>query len=58
MKQFCDDGFPLLQDQIVLAGVAGWADFAAYPHIHKIVRSIEETPRFASYLQSRPAASF
>jgi len=45
-------------DQIVLAGVAGWKDFEKYPRIHDIVRRIEETPRFAGYLQSRPPAAF
>jgi len=45
-------------DQIVLAGVAGWKDFEKYPRIHGIVRQIEQTPRFAQYLQIRPPAAF
>ncbi|OQV12492.1 putative S-crystallin 3 [Hypsibius exemplaris] len=45
-------------DQIVIAGVAGWKDFERYPRIHEIVRRIEDTPRFAEYLKSRPTASF
>lgn len=45
-------------DQIVLAGVAGWADFSVYPRLYQIVQNIEQTPRFAQYLQSRPPASF
>ncbi|XP_055336950.1 S-crystallin SL11-like [Paramacrobiotus metropolitanus] len=45
-------------DQMVLAGVGGWKDLERYPNIHTIVRRIEETPRFAGYLKSRPPAAF
>jgi len=45
-------------DQMVLAGVAGWNDFERYKGVHGIIRSIENTPRFADYLKTRPPAAF
>lgn len=48
----------VLQDQMVLAGVAGWKDFERYHQVHTIIRHIEDTPRFAGYLKTRPPAAF
>jgi len=45
-------------DQMVLAGVAGWNDFERHRGIHGIIKRIEETPRFATYLKIRPPAAF
>jgi glutathione S-transferase len=45
-------------DQMVLAGVAGWKDFEKHPHLHKIVRNIDDTPRLAGYVKTRPPAAF
>jgi len=41
-------------DQAVQAGIVQWQFFDRYKHISTLLRRLEETPRLANYLKTRP----
>lgn len=41
-------------DQAVQAGIVNWQYFDKYPNISSLLRRLEETPRLAGYLKTRP----